>query len=164
MKIHSSRFNKIASFFIVLAICYSVASSASWFTQQGIESWYPLLKKPFWTPPNLVFPIVWTILYTMMAISFWLVLHKTQQAKIVIPFAVQLLLNFFWSLFFFGYQQPLLGLIDIILLIAAIVWTILAFFPYSKAAAWLLIPYLAWVVYASTLNAYIWYHYVHPGP
>lgn len=154
---------KIPSLIIALAICYAVEMTASAFTQHSVNSWYTTLDKPFWTPPNLAFPIAWTLLYTLMGISLWLVWQKTKEWSVYIPFAVQLALNFFWSLFFFGWQSPLLGLIDIVLLVAAIVWTIRTFTPYSQTAGRLLIPYLAWVVYASTLNAYIWWYNVHPS-
>lgn len=154
---------KIPSLFIAIAICYAVEFTASAFTQQSVSTWYVNLDKPLWTPPNLAFPIVWTILYTLMGVSLWLVWQKTQKISVFLPFAVQLALNFFWSLFFFGWQSPLLGLIDILALIAAIVWSIRTFDPYSKTAARLLIPYLAWVVYASSLNAYIWWYNVYPS-
>ena len=154
---------KLPSLMIALAICFAVEMTASHFTAQSVNTWYPTLVKPFWTPPKLAFPIVWTLLYTMMGVSVWLVWQKTKEWPVFLPFALQLTLNFLWSLFFFGWQNPGLGLIDIILLFFAIWWTISTFAPYSKTAAWLLVPYLVWVGYAVSLNAYIWWFHVHPG-
>ena len=154
---------KLSSLIIALTICYGVEMTASHFTAQSVKTWYPSLVKPFWTPPNLAFPIVWTLLYTLMAVSAWLVWQKTNVWQVFLPFGLQLALNFLWSLFFFGWQNPGLGLIDISLLFCSIVWTINTFAPHSKAAAWLLAPYLIWVGYAASLNAYIWWFNVHHG-
>ena len=112
---------KLSSLIIALTICYGVEMTASHFTAQSVKTWYPSLVKPFWTPPNLAFPIVWTLLYTLMAVSAWLVWQKTNVWQVFLPFGLQLALNFLWSLFFFGWQNPGLGLIDISLLFCSIV-------------------------------------------
>ena len=127
-------------------------------TEQGVNDWYRYLVHPAGTPPNIVFPIVWTILYLLMAISLALVLNAPSQNKnsAILFFALQLILNFSWSWLFFGMKAPLLALIDLALLWGCIVGTIICFKKHSATSAYLLIPYLAWVTYAAYLNLFIW--------
>lgn len=150
---------RIVLLILSLAFCYAVELMASFFTQSSVGSWYVSLEKPFWNPPNLAFPIVWTILYTMIGISFWKILcePKAYFFKVFLAFFVQLFLNFTWSFSFFYMQSPALGLFNIVLLLLAIMWNIYVFGQYSKTAARLLIPYVLWVGYASSLNFAIWY-------
>lgn len=120
----------------------------------ALASWYPTLKKPSLIPPGYVFGIVWGILYLLMGASLYLVWHKdtTKHKWAVRAFYIQLALNVFWSIDFFALRSPLLGLIDILLMTTAIVWTIVLFYRHSKLAAYLLIPYLLWVLFATYLN------------
>lgn len=139
--------------------CLAVGWLGGLVTRTSIESWYPMLAKPAWTPPDWAFPVVWTILYAMMGVAGWLAWRAAGPGRRLLPlglFAVQLLLNAVWTTFFFGLRDPGLALIDIALLLAAIAATILAFRRASAAAAWLLVPYLAWTSYAAALNAAIW--------
>lgn len=112
-----------------LLFCYAVEWSASFFTKSSVGSWYTELEKPFWNPPNLAFPLVWTVLYTMIGISFWLILcnAKAYTPKVFLVFFGQMLLNFTWSVSFFYLKSPQLGLINILLLLCAISWNIYAF-------------------------------------
>lgn len=153
-----NKYKRTLLLILSLLFCYGVEWSASAFTRSSVDSWYMELEKPFWNPPNLAFPIVWTILYTMIGISFWLILCKLKAytPKVFMAFFAQMLLNFTWSFSFFYLQSPLLGLINILLLLSAISWNIYIFSPYSKLAARLLLPYLLWVMYATTLNFSIW--------
>lgn len=141
-----------------LFLVYLVEFTASWFTQSSVASWYPLLTKPHWTPPDWVFPVAWTILYTMIGISLWriLIIPEAVSRRALLPFALQLLLNFSWSFAFFYLRSPLFGLVNIVLLVMAILWNIAAFNKHSTTAALLLIPYLLWVIYATALNFAIW--------
>jgi len=141
-----------------LLFCYGVEWGASIFTRSSVDSWYLELEKPFWNPPSFAFPLVWTILYTMIGISFWLILcnNKAHTPRVFFAFFAQMFLNFTWSISFFYLQSPLLGLTNIVLLLCAIGWNIYVFFPYSSFAAKLMIPYLLWVIYATTLNFSIW--------
>lgn len=144
-------------FFIVL--CLAVEFFASYWTTQTVSTWYPELNKPFWTPPGWVFGPVWTILYIMIAIAGWLIYaaEPSRQRSIALAlYGGQLLLNFIWSFFFFSLRSPLSGLIDIIFLSLLIMLTIINAWPVRRLAAILLIPYLIWVMYATTLNAGIW--------
>jgi len=139
-----------------LALCFAAAAIGGWLTAGAVETWYPTLEKPPGTPPSWVFGPVWTALYAMMAVSGWLVWQRTSgphRARAMVPFGVQLALNVGWSGLFFGLQRPRWALIEIVVLLAAIGWTIRAFRGVNKRAAGLLVPYLVWVVYATALNA-----------
>jgi translocator protein len=131
-----------------------VSTLGSLFTFQGLVSWYPTLKKPFFTPPNGLFPIAWTFLYTLMALSLWRVLRAEASGKrpALVIFGVQLALNLAWSWVFFGLRSPWGGVAVVIALIAAIALTMRAFRPFDTAAAYALLPYLAWVSFAAVLN------------
>lgn len=127
-------------------------------------TWYQGLTKPSWTPPNRAFPIVWSVLYLLIAISGWLVWREA--GFVIIPFGIflgQMILNFLWSMLFFGRRRPDLAFLDITLLALAIAVNILAFWPYSRTAALLLVPYLAWVCVAAALNLKVWQLNRHRG-
>jgi len=151
--------------FLRLAACILVCQAAgilgSFFTASSLQSWYTGLVKPAFTPPGWVFGPVWTVLYTLMGIAAWLVWRRGSLAdpnirNAVFLFLIQLSLNTLWSALFFGLRSPLLALVDILALAAAILATIAAFKPVSPLAAWLMVPYLAWVSFAAILNASIW--------
>lgn len=121
--------------------------------------WYEQLKKPSWRPPNWVFAPAWAILYLTIAVSGWLVWRTSGFAGAAAPLSIYLLqlgLNAAWSAIFFGMRRPDLAFVEIILLWLSIVATIAAFHPVNAAAAWLLLPYLAWVTFAAVLNFTVW--------
>lgn len=127
------------------------------FTMRSLHDWYDALVKPPGVPPNSVFGPVWTVLYTMMGIAFALVWHRTpvgppKQAALWTFFA-QFLLNLAWTPLFFGAHLIGVGLIVIVALWIMILLTILKFRPLDRLAAFLLIPYLLWISYATYLNA-----------
>ena len=159
MKISSVSF----SLKIVIGIigCNLVGLLAGWVTIEAIPTWYESLNKPAFNPPNWLFGPVWTTLYTLMGISFAAIWNEGIQNKNVEKalyiFGIQLLLNGLWSFLFFGYQNPLLAFIEILFLAAAIVLTIIKFKEIKAWAAWLLVPYLLWVGFASVLNFAIYY-------
>lgn len=119
------------------------------------------VMKPALTPPNIVFPIAWTILYTLMGIASFLVFksnaHKGKIDNALILYGIQLLINFLWSIFFFNFKWYLFSFIWLILLWITILITIIKFYKISKAAAYLLIPYIIWVTFAGylTLGVYL---------
>lgn len=117
--------------------------------------WYRVLHKPDGTPPDAVFPIVWNALYLLMGIAAVLVARRAHpvQGVALALFHVQLLLNALWPWLFFGLEQPAWALADQILLDLAVIATILVFTRVRPLAATLLLPYLAWVLYATYLNA-----------
>jgi translocator protein len=130
-------------------------------TLPNIRIWYEGLAKPPLTPPNAIFGPTWTILYLMMAVAIWRVLsrpgHQPGRQRAVAAYFVQLALNAAWSWGFFALHSSVLGLAIILALLVAIVTTIRLFAGIDRVAAWLLAPYLAWVAFASYLNAGIWW-------
>ena len=116
--------------------------------------WYLSLQKSSLTPPNIVFPIVWNILFVLMAIAAWRVSEKQRQklSYAVALFIIQLGFNVLWSYLFFGLQRPDLAMIDILILWTLILFTVLIFYRIDKLAGALLIPYLTWVGFAIYLN------------
>jgi tryptophan-rich sensory protein len=123
-------------------------------------SWYNTLNKPFYNPPSWIFAPAWTVLYILMAISFYLVWRKGIKIKkvreAIVVFVVQLVLNLSWSPVFFGLKSILLALLIIVVMLFYIVKTIRLFAKIDKNAAYLLYPYLAWVSFATMLNFSIW--------
>ncbi len=140
-----------------LVIVAAVALVGSSVTLPKIPTWYASLAKPSFTPPNAVFGPVWTILYVMMAVAVWRVGATADPARTraVAVFVVQLALNAIWSPVFFGLEAPRLGLAVIIMLLVALTATLVMFWRIDRLAALLLAPYLAWVSYATALNAAI---------
>ncbi len=145
---------------IALIVPQLFAIIGSLFTQTGVNSWYNLIEKPGFNPPNWVFGPVWTLLYILMGISAFLIwrrgLEKKEVRFALMIFIFQLTLNLFWSFIFFGLQNPGIALTEIISLWFAILATILAFYQINKVAAFLLIPYILWVSFAAFLNYSIW--------
>ena len=144
--------------FLAVLICEGVGLLGSVFTITQIPAWYASLIKPSFSPPDFIFGPVWTVLYALMGISLVLALEKSPEKKkfmIIFLFALQLILNFLWSVIFFTGHQPVLALLDIVLLCACIFGLIAIFRKYSFASAVLLVPYLAWVSFATLLNLFI---------
>ena len=150
----------ILKLIVSILICQAAGLIGSFFTTPAIPTWYAMLKKPSFNPPNWVFGPVWTTLFVMMGVAVFLVWRKglnTSQVKIALTiFGVQLILNTLWSLLFFGLRSPLAGLIEIWVLWIAIALTLVFFLKISLAAGLLLLPYLAWVSFAAILNLAIW--------
>lgn len=140
-----------------LALTFSAAVAGSLLTAPGLRGWYEQLVKPSWTPPDEVFGPVWTVLYAAMGVSAWRVWRAPAPAgRALAVFAVQLALNVAWSGVFFGLRQPGAAVGVIAALWAAIALTIREFRRIDGPAAWLLVPYLAWVSFAAALNLVIW--------
>ena len=142
--------------FIIL--CLGVGGVSGFVTAQSVVEWYPALNKPSFNPPPWIFGPVWTLLYLMMAIAAWRVWLEGSVAKPALNlFFIQLVLNFFWSIIFFGMKNIGLALVEIIALWIMIALTMRAFMKVAKPAGWLMAPYLAWVSFATILNASIWW-------
>lgn len=143
-----------------LIVCQLAGLLGSLFTAPAISTWYQTLNKPSFTPPSWLFAPVWIGLYLLMGISLFLVWKKKEQDlrvnEALMIFFIQLILNAFWSIAFFGLRSPLLGLVDIILLWMGILLTIQKFFKISRNGALLLLPYLLWVSFAALLNFSLW--------
>ena len=145
-----------------VAICLVVGYLSSITTQSSINTWYPTLIKPIFNPPNWLFAPVWTLLFIMMGIAAGMIWnHLENQRELVkkalLFFTVQLLLNALWSYLFFGLNNVLLALIEVILLWLVIYETFHIFKKIDKKAAYLFIPYLIWVAFAAVLNGSIYY-------
>jgi benzodiazapine receptor len=145
---------------VSIVACLAAGAIGSIFTRNAIPTWYATLQKPFFSPPNWLFAPVWTLLYILMGIAAFLVWRKgleNRQVRIaLIVFLIQLILNTFWSVVFFGLESPLSGLIVILILLVAILVTVIKFFDISRVASMLMWPYLLWVTFAAVLNASIW--------
>ncbi len=146
-----------AALIALVVVCQAAGGLGATLTS---SDWYRELPRPSFAPPGWVFGPVWITLYTMMAVAAWLVwrtpANNVRRAALV-WFAIQLALNAAWTPVFFGLRSPAGGLAVIVALLAAIVGTIVAFRRISPPAAWLLAPYLAWVAFATVLNASIWW-------
>ncbi len=152
--------NNLVKLVIAIAIPVAVGATSGFFTASSVGSWYQTINKPSWNPPGWIFGPVWTTLYVLMGIALYLVWKSeagTALKKTAISlFAVQLILNFFWSFIFFKQQQIGWALVEIIVMWLFILLTIFAFAKVNKTAAWLLVPYISWVSFASILNYTIW--------
>lgn len=139
--------------------CELVGILGTPFTLAAIPTWYTNLNKPFFSPPSWIFGPAWAILYFLMGVAIYLVLKRGWEKRAVkgavVFFLAQLSLNFIWSPIFFGLKSPLWGLVTIVAMWAFIVITMKKFYPLSKLAFYLLIPYLLWVSFATVLNAAI---------
>ncbi len=145
---------------IVVILCLGIGSG--WISGSGITNWYNTLNKPFFQPPSWIFGPAWTILYTLMGISFALIWHDTSSPQAnkntaIRLFLFQMVLNLIWSPVFFAMEQPLMAFVIIVIMWIAIATTIQSFITIQPKAAYLLIPYLMWVTFASVLNASIVY-------
>ena len=133
------------------------ALGAFWTSSDG--SWYKDIKKPTFNPPSWIFGPVWTILFTLMGISLylvWIAPSSNIRTIALIIFAIHFVLNVLWSYLFFGINNPLASLIEIFVLLIFIIITGIYFYTINKFAGYLLIPYLLWVSFASFLNYSIW--------
>lgn len=142
-----------------IAICQGVGVSGSVFTAPAVDSqWYRELEKPPFNPPGAVFGPVWTALYALMGIAAYLVFRSNspRRGRALGVFGLQLALNFLWTIIFFACRRPGWAFVELLLLVAAIIATIVLFARISKTAAVLLLPYLAWTVFAAVLNGSIW--------
>lgn len=161
------KFNKISKLIIAIIVPQLAGGIGSLFTMPSIPTWYANLVKPAINPPAWVFAPVWTTLFLLMGVAAFLVWSSDAKAsegkekKVIkialILFIVQLALNVIWSIIFFSLHSPGGAFIEIIFLWLAILATIIAFAKISKLAAWLLVPYILWVSFATYLNFFLWH-------
>lgn len=147
---------KAITLVVFVAVCELAGLLGSVFTATSIPTWYASLAKPSFNPPNWIFGPVWTILYILMGVAAYLVYQKgfnrPEVKRALTVFFIQLLLNALWSIVFFGVHMILGALVNIVVLWVMILATILTFRRISKAAAYLLVPYILWVSFATALN------------
>lgn len=153
-----SRLQSLVPDALAIAGPLAVAAIGGLVTVQAIPTWYRALEKPSWNPPDAVFGPVWTVLYLMMGAALIVARRAAPErtARLGSVFGLQLALNLAWSLVFFGRRDTQAGLVVIGLLWISIVATIAEFSKARRLAAALLLPYLAWVSFATLLNEQIW--------
>jgi tryptophan-rich sensory protein len=152
------RFRSLAPDVLAIAAPFAVAAVGGLATVQAIPTWYRALRKPSWNPPDSLFGPVWTLLYLLMGVAMIVARRAAPEraARLGSVYGLQLALNLGWSLVFFGRRDIQAGLAVIALLWVAIVATIVEFSRARPLAAALLLPYLAWVSFATLLNEEIW--------
>lgn len=148
---------RVWAYILPTLLCFALGGIAAWLQQDSMIAWYPRLLKPALTPPDIAFPIAWNIIYLMMGISAGLVLTSASSARrsVMTIWFVQLAFNFLWSILFFTCRSPLLGMIDIVVLDALVMLYIARSAKVRAGAAWLFVPYLCWILFATYLNAWI---------
>jgi len=144
---------KLKPLLISLAISLGVGALSGVLSMGGFESYGQVAQPPL-SPPDWIFPVVWTILFTLMGISAYLVYvsDSPYRNSALLVYGVQLVVNFMWPLLFFNAQQFLLAFIWLVLLWVLIILMIIKFYRVRPLAAWLQIPYLLWVSFAGYLN------------
>ena len=147
---------RFAFYLLPILLCFAVGLSASYFQSDSISEWYPLLNKPVLTPPNGAFPIAWSIIYICMGLSLGHLIERGADKTLSVLWGIQLVVNFLWSLLFFAFRNPFLGLVDILLL-DILVWIYISrAYRKEKAAALLFVPYFLWLLLATYLNGYVY--------
>lgn len=145
---------------IFIAIPLAVGGLAAFLSGGGMET-FEMVKKPPLSPPGWLFPVVWTILYTLMGIASYLVYasdaSQEEKARALTIYGCQLIVNFLWPIFFFNFGWYLFSFVWLILLWILVRWMIFLFANISKTAARLMVPYLLWLTFAGYLNIGIWY-------
>ncbi len=148
------RIGNILSLAFFIGISLLAGFIGSFATAGSIETWYATLVRPSWTPPNWVFGPVWTTLYVLMGTAAYLVARSKKLGKVFVLwfFVAHLVVNTLWSIVFFGMHELLLSVLVILLLDFLIILLIKFFRGYSKTASLLLVPYLLWCLYATSLS------------
>jgi tryptophan-rich sensory protein len=154
------RTSTVVKVFIGILVCLGIGFIGSIATQSSVDTWFTTLNKPSFNPPSWLFAPVWTLLYIMMGVAAGIVwsrgFHHIWVQTALYHFGFQLVLNAAWSIVFFGYQSPLFALFIIIGLIVLVLLTYKWFKIVNTAAAYLLIPYILWLLFAAALNFEIW--------
>lgn len=146
---------------LVVSVLFTVGigSLGGLFTISEIPGWYAGLQKPSFNPPNWLFGPVWSMLYLLMGISFYLIWKQPVSAVRNVGltlFVIQFILNFFWSILFFNQHMIAAALLEMVFMWIFILLTMIWFAKLSPTASWLLLPYLCWVSFATVLTAAIW--------
>lgn len=155
----SDRFHNIhwKNLIAAVAIPLAVGGLSAWITMDGMKA-FETVNQPPLTPPMWLFPVVWSILFVLMGIaSYLVVMQKGEDTKALTLYAVQLIFNFFWSIWFFNLGWYLFAFLWLVALWILILATTVAFYRISKPAAWLMLPYLVWVAFAGYLNLGVWW-------
>ncbi len=144
---------------VVLVVAASALGSSA--TAPALKGWYESLRKPWFNPPNWVFPVAWTSLFALMAYGFWRILRSREDGgarnQAIAAFMVQLGFNVAWSFAFFAARSVLAGMAVAVCLVVSVAWMVVSFRRVDPVAAATQLPYLAWVSFALVLNAAIWF-------
>lgn len=155
-----TRFRKVLGVLGSILLVNIIGSIGAVFTSPAIPNWYSTLNRPSFTPPSWVFAPAWTLLFTLMGISLFLIWEKSIEAKeskiALLVFGIQLFFNVIWSILFFGLRAPGYAFAEILVLWIIILLNIVLFYKISKKAGLLLVPYICWVSFAAILNYSIW--------
>ncbi|MHC1705067.1 MAG: TspO/MBR family protein [Tenuifilaceae bacterium] len=146
----------IIKFPVSILLPLSLGAIAGMFTAQAVPEWYATLNRPFFNPPNWIFGPVWTTLYLILGVSFFLIWKQNpskQRNQAIMIFLIQMILNFGWSFLFFYYNMIGFALFEIVVLWLSIIGMIILFYRIKPLAAYMNIPYLLWVTFATILNA-----------
>jgi len=146
---------KYIAYPIAIAVCLAVGYLSSLLQADALREWYPTIAKAPLSPPNMVFPIVWGVLYVLMGLSLG-ECFRTENMRAVLPWVLQLAVNVLWTFLFFWLREPLLGVVSLLLLIVLTIWYISTAGRTSTWAAWLMMPYLLWLLFATYLNWYVY--------
>ena len=152
--------NRWLALFLFLLASFTASAIGGFATFDAVRTWYPTLAKPAWNPPASLFAPVWTVLYILMSVAAWRIWlrRETPAAWPALRlFFVSLVLNTLWSVLFFGLRRPAWAMADIVLLWLTLVLLQIRFGRIDRGAGWLWAPYLAWVTFAVTLNAGIYW-------
>jgi translocator protein len=147
--------NQIIKLIASLLLPLGIGGIAGIFTTDAIPGWYATLNQPSFNPPNWIFGPVWTTLYTILGISLFMIWKMDagrERNQAILIFMVQLLLNFCWSFFFFYFKMIGVAMVDILLLWITIIFMLVRFYKIKPLAAYINIPYLLWVTFATALN------------
>jgi benzodiazapine receptor len=147
--------NKYLSLFIILIITFVASAIGGFTTSQFKEPWYSSLTLSPYNPPSWVFGPVWTTLYVFMSVAIWKVWTKFYETKILIIYFIHILFNASWSVVFFGFHEILLSLINLIIILAMVIYLTIIFKSRDNLSFLLMVPYLLWSSYALFLNASI---------
>ena len=147
--------NKYLSLFIILTITFMASAIGGFTTSQFKEPWYSSLTLSPYNPPSWVFGPVWTTLYVFMSVAIWKVWTKFYETKILIIYFIHILFNASWSVVFFGFHEILLSLINLIIILAMVIYLTIIFKSRNNLSFLLMVPYLLWSSYALFLNASI---------
>ena len=152
--------NQYLKLTLCILLTLAVGGAGGFATASSIGTWYATLNKPFFNPPNYLFGPVWTTLYILMGISFFMILQAPStpfRKKAIRIFYIQLFFNFWWSFIFFKFHLLGFAFVEICLMWLSILSMILVYHKINKTAAYLQIPYLLWVSFATVLNASLWW-------
>lgn len=157
------KIKQIVQLVLSIALCQTAGLLGSIFTIGGIDSWYQGLAKPFFNPPGWVFGPVWIMLYTLMGVAFYLLWGRTQKLRkrhesknLVFLFLIHLVFNAIWSPIFFGMHQIGFAFIIIIAMVGSLIYIMYKVWSIDRRISYILMPYLAWISFASILNLAIW--------